>query len=197
MQIYLQLRKKKKLDSKGQIIMGVDPGTNKMGYGVIRIAGNRMEYVVMGYIELSKFKNVYLKLKYIYERVGSLVAEYLPDEVAFEAPFFGENVQSMLKLGRAQGVAMAAVLGYGIEVFEYAPRKVKIAITGQGSASKEQVASMLKNILNIAELPRNLDSTDGLAVAVCHYFQSSRPGFGKSSSGWDDFLRKNPDRVKQ
>ncbi|MDE7133916.1 MAG: crossover junction endodeoxyribonuclease RuvC [Rikenellaceae bacterium] len=180
-----------------RIIMGIDPGTNKMGYGVIRICGRRVAFVTMGYIDLSKFKTPYLKLGHIYERVSSLVAQYKPDAVALEAPFFGDNVQSMLKLGRAQGVAIAAASVHCSEIFEYAPRKVKIAVTGSGGATKEQVADMLKHILSLKELPANLDSTDGLAVALCHHLQEISPIPSSSrSGGWDDFIARNPDRVK-
>ena len=176
--------------------MGIDPGTNKMGYGVIRIAGNRPEMVVMGYIELSKLGNSYLKLKHIYERVSALVRQYRPEAVAFEAPFFGENVQSMLKLGRAQGVAIAAAQTLEVDIFEYAPTKVKIAVAGSGGASKEQVAGMLQKILHIDELPRNLDSTDGLAVALCHYYQSSGTIPASVHKSWDEFIRLHPERIK-
>lgn len=177
-------------------IMGIDPGTNKMGYGVIHTEGSKVEFVTMGYIDLSKFKTPYLKLRHIYERVSGLVAEYKPNDVALEAPFFGENVQSMLKLGRAQGVAMAAALSRDVEVFEYAPTKVKIAITGQGGATKEQVARMLGNILKLEKLPKNLDSTDGLAVALCHHYQSLSPLKGNTQKSWADFIKSNPDRIK-
>lgn len=179
-----------------KIIMGIDPGTNKMGYGVIKVDGNKVEMVVMGYIELSKLKTPYLKLKHIYDRVNAIVKSYSPQEVAFEAPFFGENVQSMLKLGRAQGVAIAAALNSDVEVFEYAPTKVKIAITGSGQASKERVARMLQKILNIDQLPKNLDSTDGLAVALCHHFTSSSVLTSTGGAkGWKEFITNNPNRI--
>lgn len=177
--------------------MGIDPGTNKMGYGVISISGKSMEYVSMGYIDLSKFDSHYSKLKYIFERVCGLYENYKPDEVAFEAPFYGENVQSMLKLGRAQGVAMAAVLSKGANVEEYAPRKIKVAITGNGNASKQQVANVLKSMLKLDRLPTSLDSTDGLAAAVCHFFQKSS-GVTNSSvtrNDWSSFIKNNPSRV--
>lgn len=175
--------------------MGIDPGTNKMGYGIIETDGKNIRFVSMGYIDLSRFEDVYEKLRYISERISGLFDTYAPDEVAFEAPFFGENAQSMLKLGRAQGVAMAAVLTKGGKVFEYAPRKIKSAITGEGSASKEQVALILKNMFKLDTLPRNRDATDGLAVAVCHCYQSDTLRSGKQSN-WADFIKKNPDRVK-
>lgn len=180
-----------------RVIMGVDPGTNKMGYGLIRISGSRLECIVMGYIDLSKLGNPYKKLSHIYDRVSAIVAEYNPDEVAFEAPFFGENVQSMLKLGRAQGVAIAAAQRYGKNIAEYAPTKIKIAIAGSGRASKESVARMLQKMLNIKELPDNLDATDGLAVALCHHFTITSPIQGSKSQSWGDFVKSNPDKVKQ
>jgi len=180
-----------------KVILGIDPGTNVLGYGVIRTFGkNRVELVVMGIIELSKYSDHYLKLKAIYERIQQLVTEYLPDEVAIESPFFGKNVQSMLKLGRAQGVAMAAALSRSVPIFEYAPRKIKMAITGQGNASKEQVASMLKSILKMDELaPNKLDATDGLAAAVCHFFQQKVGMSSGKSGGWNEFIKNNPGRV--
>lgn len=185
--------------------MGIDPGTNRMGYGVLEVLGkNKLRAVVIGDIDMVKMKDPYDKLKYIFDRVLSLVDEYRPDEVALESPFFGENVQSMLKLGRAQGVAMAAALCRGHKVFEYAPRRVKQAITGNGGAAKEQVAAMLKGMLGVEYNPKRLDATDGLAVALCHYFESSAPvphvsqsakrGRSKSSS-WENFVAGNPDRV--
>lgn len=186
-------------ENKEKIILGIDPGTNILGYGIIAGSGkNNMRLIVLGVIELGKFGDHYLKLKTIYERVQMLVDQYLPDEVAIEAPFFGKNVQSMLKLGRAQGVAMAAVLSRSIPIFEYAPRKIKQSITGIGSASKEQVAEMLKTILKEKEFSQDyFDATDGLAVAVCHFYQQSSAlgGAGKVSS-WEAFAKQNPNRVK-
>lgn len=176
--------------------MGIDPGTNKMGYGVISISGKDMEYVTMGYIDLSKFDNPYSKLRCIFERVSGLYDYHKPDEVAFEAPFFGENVQSMLKLGRAQGVAMAAVLCKGASVEEYAPRKIKVAITGNGNASKVQVANIIKNLLKLERLPSALDATDALAAAICHHFQNSGAvPSSKGKSDWSSFIKNNPSRV--
>ena len=177
--------------------MGLDPGTTVMGYGVIAVKGKKLSVLSTGVIHLQKLENHELKLKRIFEKVRFLVDEYLPDEVAIEAPFFGKNVQSMLKLGRAQGVAMAAVLMRDLPIQEYAPRKIKQAVTGNGNASKEQVAAMLKTILNFTELPKYLDATDGLAAAVCHYYQGqSIAGSGKSYSGWESFVKNNPKRVK-
>ena len=150
----------------------------------------------MGVIHLSKLQSHEIKLKKIFSRILNLVDEYKPDEVAIEAPFYGKNVQSMLKLGRAQGVAMAAGLSRQIPVTEYSPKKIKMAITGKGTASKEQVAAMLKSLLKIKELPKQLDATDGLAAAVCHFFQKGLENQEKSYSGWGSFLKSNPDRLK-
>ncbi len=185
-----------------KIIMGIDPGTTRTGYGVLEIDGSRLYAVTMGDIDLRKVGDTYQKLRVIFERTGELIDKYRPGEVALESPFFGENVQSMLKLGRAQGVAMAAALSRGIEVYEYAPRRVKQAITGQGAAAKEQVAALLKSMLGIEYDPKRLDATDGMAVALCHHFTvSSRIPASKpaacsrgGSSSWEDFLRQNPDR---
>ena len=180
-----------------KIILGLDPGTTTMGYGIIRIRKNKMEMISTGVIHLHKLENHELKLKKIFEKVSFLVEEYLPDEVAVEAPFFGKNVQSMLKLGRAQRVAMAAVLTKDLPIQEYAPRKIKQAITGNGNASKEQVGKMLQSLLKLKELPKKLDATDGLAAAVCHYFQTGKSDSGKKNySGWSSFVKDNPDRTK-
>ena len=187
-------------------ILGIDPGTNYTGYGVLEVEGRMVRAVVMGEIDLHKIEDPYEKLRYIFDRVLALVDEYRPDEVALESPFFGENVQSMLKLGRAQGVAMAAALCRGHKVFEYAPRRVKQAITGHGGAAKEQVASMLKSMLGVEYNPKRLDATDGLAVALCHYFETSqviphqpvsRTRRSSSNSSWEKFVNNNPDRVKK
>ena len=179
---------------KEKIILGLDPGTNIMGYGLICIKGSALSLVQYGVIHLNKYAGHELKLKKIFERVLSLVDEYHPDEVALEAPFFGKNVQSMLKLGRAQGVAMSAALYRAIPIKEYAPRKIKQSVTGNGNASKEQVARMLMTLLTIRELPKLLDATDALAVAVCHYYQQ---GAGKTKKiSWESFLKENPQRVK-
>lgn len=179
---------------KEKIILGLDPGTNIMGYGIICIKGTAISLLQFGVIHLNKYAGHELKLKKIFERVSGLVDEYHPDEVALEAPFFGKNVQSMLKLGRAQGVAMSAALSREIPIVEYAPRKIKQSVTGNGNASKEQVARMLMSLLCIRELPKLLDATDALAVAVCHYFQQRTPkSKGKS---WESFLKENPQRMK-
>ena len=181
-----------------KIILGIDPGTNIMGYGVISVKDGKATMVSMGVIDLRKFGDSYLKLGHIYQRVSGIIEEYLPDEMAIEAPFFGKNVQSMLKLGRAQGVAMAAALSRDVPITEYEPRKIKMAITGNGGASKEQVREMLRRILNIPEehlLPQ-LDSTDALAAALCHFYESTRPHIDKGCSSWKEFIAKNPGRVK-
>lgn len=182
-----------------RIIMGIDPGTNVMGYGVLGVVGKRPEVIVMGVIQLSKFENHYLRLRRIYERVQGLVEQYLPDEMALEAPFFGKNVQSMLKLGRAQGVAMAAALSRDVPITEYAPRSIKMSVTGNGQASKEQVANMLRHLLGIRQedMPRLLDATDALAVAVTHFYETGKPQKGPSGpKSWEEFIKKNPDRIK-
>jgi len=176
-----------------RIILGIDPGTTIMGYGVIKVVGKTPEMMTMGVIHLNKLANHPLKLKRIFERTLSLIDEYCPDEMALEAPFYGKNVQSMLKLGRAQGVAMAAGLYRDIPTTEYAPRKIKQSITGSGTASKEQVAAMLKSVLGI-EIPKLLDATDGLAAALCHSYQGGIGVEGKKYSGWDSFLKDNPNR---
>ena len=182
-----------------KIILGIDPGTTIMGYGVLRVVGTKPEMVAMGIIDLRKFANHYLKLKHIYQRVQGIIASYLPDELAIEAPFFGKNVQSMLKLGRAQGVAIVAALCRDIPVTEYAPLKIKLAITGNGQASKEQVADMLKRMLHIpeSEMGPFLDATDALGAAYCHYLQMGCPELPKAYSGWKDFVAKNPGRIKK
>ena len=180
-----------------RIIMGIDPGTNVMGYGVLGVNGKQLSVVVMGVIQLSKFESHYKRLSRIFERVTGLVEQYLPDELAIEAPFFGKNVQSMLKLGRAQGVAMAAALSRDIPITEYAPLKIKQSVTGNGAASKEQVANMLKYILHIPEdhMPRLLDATDALAAALTHFYESGKPQLEKGAKSWAEFLKKNPDRI--
>ncbi|MDE5840004.1 MAG: crossover junction endodeoxyribonuclease RuvC [Muribaculaceae bacterium] len=182
-----------------RIIMGIDPGTNVMGYGVLGVLGKKAEVVVMGVIQLSRFETHYMRLGRIYERVSGLVQQYLPDELAIEAPFFGKNVQSMLKLGRAQGVAMAAALARDIPITEYPPLNVKKAVTGNGQASKEQVANMLKHLLSIPEekMPSMLDATDALAVALTHMYESAKPEIAKGPKSWKDFLARNPDRIAQ
>ncbi|MDG5799548.1 crossover junction endodeoxyribonuclease RuvC [Marinilabiliaceae bacterium ANBcel2] len=179
-----------------KIVLGIDPGTSVMGYGVLKICGKTPSAIAMGVLELKKYEDHYLRLKRIYDRVIQLIDTYYPDEMAIEAPFFGKNVQSMLKLGRAQGVAMAAALSRSVPVFEYAPLKIKQSITGRGSASKEQVALFLQNYLKTDGEPQFLDATDGMAAAVCHFFQSQK-NFGSSSpTSWGDFVKKNPGRIR-
>jgi len=179
-----------------KIIIGIDPGTNIMGYGLIHVKGTKMELIVMGVLRLEKVTDPALKLQKIFNRIITLIDEYKPDMLAIEAPFFGKNVQSMLKLGRAQGVAIAGALSRNIPIQEYSPKKIKMSITGSGNASKEQVAAMLKTLLNFKETPEFLDATDGLAVAVCHYFQKNTTSSKKNYSGWKAFLAENPSRKK-
>ncbi len=193
-------------------ILGIDPGTNYMGYGVLEVEGRTLRSVVLGAIDLHKMTDPYAKLRYIFERVGALVDEYRPREAALESPFFGANVQSMLKLGRAQGVAMAAALSRGIAVAEYAPLRIKQSITGRGAATKEQVASVICRLLAI-DTPSKYDATDGMAAALCHYFATTSPlnaalgnervkglGGGKKaaskngSQSWEQFLHAHPER---
>ena len=177
--------------------MGIDPGTNVMGYGLLGINGRQVTPIVMGVITLNKFDNHYLRLARIFERITGLIEQYLPDEVAIEAPFYGKNVQSMLKLGRAQGVAMAAALARDIPITEYAPLKVKQVVTGNGGASKEQVANMLTYILKIdkEKLPALLDATDALAVALTHYYEGLKPASNSSAKSWEQFIKQNPGRL--
>lgn len=181
--------------STDRIILGIDPGTTIMGYGLIHNKSNKIELITMGVIKLNKYTNQALKLKKIFEKTLFLIDQYKPDELAIEAPFFGKNVQSMLKLGRAQGVAMAAALYRDLPIFEYSPKKIKQSITGNGNASKEQVAGMLKNLLSLKQAPEYLDETDALGAAVCHYFQKSNLTEGKSYTGWKAFINENPKRV--
>lgn len=180
-----------------RIILGIDPGTTIMGFGLIRVVNKKMEFLQLNELQLSKYDDHYLRLKLIFERTVELIDTYNPDEIAIEAPFFGKNVQSMLKLGRAQGVAMAAGLSREVPITEYAPKKIKMAITGNGNATKEQVAKMLQSLLKLKTLPKNLDSTDGLAAAVCHFYNSGRVEVGKSYSGWASFVKQNEKRVKK
>ncbi len=185
-----------------RIILGIDPGTIVLGYGIIQVEGSKITLLSMGVIQLSKYENPLQKLRIIYEKIGGLIDNYHPVTCAIEAPFFGKNVQSMLKLGRAQGVAMAAGLSRQIPVFEYSPKMVKQSITGNGNASKEQVAAMLQKILLFEDMPKYLDATDGLGVALCHCFKSGGPVAAQKSSkpakkkgGWSSFLSENPDRI--
>ena len=181
-----------------KIILGIDPGTNLMGYGVLRVVGQKAQAVALGVIDLRKFGDGYLKLGHIYERVAGIIDSYLPDELAIEAPFFGKNVQSMLKLGRAQGVAIAAAIQHDVPIHEYAPMKIKMALTGNGGASKEQVAGMLQRILHLdaEQMKQHFDATDALAAAYCHFMQSSRPQSQAGYRSWKDFALKNKERIK-
>ena len=180
-----------------KVIIGIDPGTNVMGYGVLGILRGKPSVVAMGVLRLNRMEDHYMRLHRIHERVLGLVEQYLPDEFAIEAPFFGKNVQSMLKLGRAQGVAMAAALSRDVPIAEYEPRKVKMAITGNGAASKEQVQEMLVRILKIPRenLLPELDATDALGVALCHFYESSRPSLPAGPKSWKEFIARNPSRV--
>lgn len=191
-----------------KIILGIDPGTNIMGYGVLKVTSGpstsrrpsqQVEMMTMGIIDLRKFEDAYLKLGHIFERVTGIIQSFLPDEMAIEAPFFGKNVQSMLKLGRAQGVAIAAAIERGVPIHEYAPMKIKVAITGNGNASKEQVAGMLQRMLhlNAEEMPSYMDATDALGAAYCHFLQLGRPASPANYRGWKDFINKNRSRVSE
>ena len=192
--------KKQKANTTEKIIMGIDPGTNVMGYGLLKVCGNKASMMAMGVIDMRKEHDPYLRLGRIFERVTGIIEEFLPDEMAIEAPFFGKNIQSMLKLGRAQGVAMAAALIRDVPITEYEPRKIKMAITGNGAASKEQVREMLKRLLTIPDdsiLPQ-LDATDALAAALCHFYESQRPRSSASAcKSWKEFIDKNPSKVKR
>lgn len=181
--------------SSEKIILGIDPGTTVMGFGLIKVVGKTMIFLQLNELDLKKYSDHYLKLKLIFERTVELIDTHHPDEIAIEAPFFGKNVQSMLKLGRAQGVAMAAGLSREVPITEYSPKKIKMAITGNGNASKEQVAKMLQSLLNLKSLPKNLDATDGLAAAVCHFYNQGRVNVGKSYSGWAAFVKQNEKRI--
>ncbi len=180
-----------------KIILGIDPGTNIMGYGLIRVDDGKAQMMTMGVIDLRRFPDAYMKLGHIFERVTGIIDAFLPDEMAIEAPFFGKNVQSMLKLGRAQGTAIAAAIHHGVTIHEYAPMKIKMAITGNGQASKEQVAAMLQRILKIkdGDMGDFMDATDALGAAYCHYLQMNRPVADSHYRGWKDFVNKNKNRV--
>ena len=182
-----------------KVILGIDPGTNIMGYGIIKVAGGKATMVTMGVIDLRKFGDAYLKLGHIFERVTGIIDSFLPDEMAIEAPFFGKNVQSMLKLGRAQGTAIAAAIHHSVPIHEYAPMKIKMALTGNGSASKEQVAGMLQRMLQLRkeDMSDFFDATDALAAAYCHYLQMGRPESPAHYRGWKDFVNKNQDKLSK
>jgi crossover junction endodeoxyribonuclease RuvC len=186
------------LTKKSKIILGIDPGTIVMGYGIIAVEGNNISLVELGVLKPGKVSDSYKKLQLIFNTVSGLITKYQPTSFAIEAPFFGKNVQSMLKLGRAQGVAIAAAMRHGLEVTEYSPKKVKQSITGNGNADKEQVMHMLQRLLNFKETPKQFDATDALAVAVCHYFQENSVlhTTGEKVKGWAAFMKNNPERVK-
>ncbi|MBC7886507.1 MAG: crossover junction endodeoxyribonuclease RuvC [Ferruginibacter sp.] len=187
------------MQKKSKIILGIDPGTVVMGYGLVEISGSTIQLLEMDILKPGKVEDPYRKLQLIYNTVSGLIIKYKPDVFAIEAPFFGKNVQSMLKLGRAQGVAIAAAMRHGLDVTEYSPKKIKQSVTGNGNASKEQVLKMLQRLLNFKEEPKSFDASDALAVAVCHYFQENSVAgqSGTKVNGWDDFLKKNPGRLKK
>lgn len=178
-------------------ILGIDPGTNILGYAVLNVESNPPKIIISGKLNMSKISSPYEKLQNILKKITHIINEYSPDEMSIEAPFYGQNVQSMLKLGRAQGVAIAAAMNQGVEVFEYSPRKIKQAVTGNGNASKEQIAQMLKSILYIKTLPDTFDETDAIAVALAHFYQRNKISTKQSYSGWGDFLSQNPNRLKK
>ena len=181
---------------KDKIILGIDPGTTIMGFGLIRVNNQAMELIQLDELQLKKYNDHYLKLEKIFNSTIGIIDQFHPDEISIEAPFFGKNVQSMLKLGRAQGVAMAAGLSRQIPITEYSPKKIKLSITGNGNATKEQVAKMLQSLSLIKEIPKNLDATDGLAAAVCHFYNQGRPENSKTYTGWKAFISQNPKKIK-
>lgn len=185
-----------KQKAKERVILGIDPGTVVLGYGIVKETGKKIQLETLGVVKMGHLDDHGLKLQRIFKKVLALIDEYNPDCVALEAPFYGKNIQVMLKLGRAQGVAMAAALSRDIPIFEYAPRKIKQSVTGNGNASKEQVAAMLQNLLGFKETPAFLDATDGLAVAVCHSFQQNATANSKSYSNWSAFIKDNEDRIR-
>lgn len=186
------------MPKKSSVILGIDPGTIIMGYGLIRVEGNKASLLDMGVLQPGKVDDGYKKLQLIFNTVSGLITRYNPDHFAIEAPFFGKNVQSMLKLGRAQGVAIAAAMRHGIEVTEYSPKKIKQSVTGNGNAGKEQVMRMLQQVLQFTEEPKHMDASDALAVAMCHFLQISGPVIkaAKTAKGWEDFIKNNPGRVR-
>jgi crossover junction endodeoxyribonuclease RuvC len=187
------------LQSKTKIILGIDPGTVVMGYGLLKVEGQQVSLLDLGVLQPGKIKDNYKRLQLIFNTVSGLITQYKPTAFAIEAPFFGKNVQSMLKLGRAQGVSIAAAMRHGLDVTEYSPKKVKQAVTGNGNASKEQVMKMLQMLLHFKDNPKKYDATDALAVAFCHHLETSGTGKIKlsKSKSWDDFIKQNPGRVAQ
>lgn len=186
------------MQTPSKIILGIDPGTLVMGYGIIHVTNNTIRLIEMDVLSLSSKKNMYYRLEMIHRKVAEIIVQHKPASFAIEAPFYGKNVQSMLKLGRAQGVAIAAAMQAGLEVCEYSPKKVKQSVTGNGNADKEQVWKMLQRIVTIKEEPKFFDATDALAVAICHHYQTSNQLLGntKKLKGWDDFIKQNANRVK-
>lgn len=178
-------------------IIGIDPGTNLLGYSVLETSNNVVKIIISGKLNLTKITNPYEKLIQIFNKISLIVKEYSPDEMGIEAPFYGKNVQSMLKLGRAQGVAIAAAINHDVKIFEYTPRKIKQSITGNGNASKDQVAQMIKSILNLKTLPDTYDETDAIAAALCHHYQAGNISVKKSYSNWNDFITQNPKKIKK
>ena len=187
------------MQEKSKIILGIDPGTVIMGYSLLEVSGPRLKMIAMNAVKLNGKKDMFERLRIIHQTIQEIIAEYRPHELAIEAPFFGKNVQSMLKLGRAQGIAIAVAMQCGLPVTEYSPKKVKQAITGNGNASKEVVWEMLQRILSVTGKGKNFDASDALAVAVCHHFNQSSvnpsPVQGKKKKGWEDFIRENPHRI--
>lgn len=186
------------LEKPVKIILGIDPGTIVMGYGLVKVTGKDISLLDLGVLKPGKVKDSYKKLQLIFNTVSGLITQYKPTDFAIEAPFFGKNVQSMLKLGRAQGVAIAAAMRHGLEVTEYSPKKVKQSVTGNGNADKEQVMKMLQTILSFKDSPKYYDATDALAVALCHYYQTSSvagKAIAKAGKGWEDFIKNNPGRI--
>lgn len=183
------------IQKKAARILGIDPGTNILGFAVIEVEGDHIRVLDIGVLHLKGKEDHHEKLKEIFLEVQEIIERYLPQELAIEAPFFGKNVQSMLKLGRAQGVAMAAGMTMGLNITEYSPKKVKQSVTGNGNAAKEQVADMLCRMMDLTPGKLPLDATDALSVAVCHHFQAGRP-VSSRKSGWKTFLKENPDRIK-
>lgn len=186
------------MQTSAKIILGIDPGTVIMGYGLIRIEQNRVQLIDMDVLKLTRYKDVYVRLQLIHEKVKEVIEQYQPTDFAIEAPFFGKNVQSMLKLGRAQGVAIATAMHAGLAVTEYSPKKVKQSVTGNGNADKEQVLKMLQHYLQFNAKPMYYDATDALAVALCHHFQTSNALLkrGGKLKGWEDFIKQHPGRVR-
>lgn len=183
---------------KEKIILGIDPGTRILGFGVIRLSGSKAEFVDMGVVNLKNEKDHFSALRRILSEVSAIIGKYLPDELAIESPFYGKNAQVMLKLGRAQGMAISAALSHGIPVFEYPPRSVKMAITGRGEASKEQVAAMVQSLLHIDCPQEHLDATDALAIAMCHYFSQMSPLTHKTKKcSWSEFVKTHPEKIKK